>query len=117
MQLSKIKQDFVGIFDTNNDTYVEIYELYPLFLVFAVLLFFFIVIRNLNILVIFKQSKLFIVLFALLIIYSILKILDYNNTYNKKNKPSLDNNFYYVLTIFLLLFSIFSLIYLFGLFL
>ena len=117
MQLSTVKQDFVGIFDTSGDKYVEIYELYPMFLVFAVLLFFFIVLKNLNILVIFKQSKLFILLFVLLIIYSILKILDYNNTYNKKNKPSLDNNFYYVLTIFLLLFSTFSLIYLSGFFL
>ena len=116
MQLSKIKTDFVSIFDTNDDRKIEFYELSPLFLIVAVMLFFFIVLTNLNILIIFKQSKMFIVLFLVLVLYSLLSIIDYNNRFNKKNKPTIDDNFHYILMFILLFFSMFSLIYLFSIF-
>ena len=102
--------------DANNDGTIEIYELYPFFLICSVMLFFVIMLKNLDILIIFKQSKYFIVLFTFLTLYSLLKLIDYYNTFNINNKPTLDDKFYHVLNIFVLSFSVFCLLYLSGLF-
>ena len=112
--MSNFKKDFVGIFDTNNDGSIQYYELYPLFLLFAMIVLFFILISNLEILIIFKQTKLFVVFFLLLIGYSVLSIIDYNNKYNAKNKPSIEENFYYIINILNVLICAFCLIYLSG---
>jgi hypothetical protein len=55
LSINKVKSDFVGVFDTNHDGQIEFYELYPLFLIFAMMLFFFIILKNLNILIIFNH--------------------------------------------------------------
>jgi hypothetical protein len=111
-----LKQTFVEIFDKNKNGHVPFYELYPLFLIFAMLTLFLIISKNLNILIIFKQSKLFIILFIFLALYSIFGIIDYNKNYNHKNPATLDENFYYILSILNLLFCLFCIIYLSGIF-
>lgn len=116
---NNIKKYVVKIYDnldTNNDGTIEIYELYPFFLISSVMLFFVIILKNLNILIIFKQSKYFIILFTFLTLYSLLKLIDYYNTFNINNKPTVDDKFYHVLNIFVLSFSVFCLLYLSGLF-
>lgn len=59
----KLKQAIVGIFDKNRNGHVHFAEFYPLFLIFAMLTLFLIVSKNLDILIIFKKSRWFIVLF------------------------------------------------------
>jgi amino acid permease len=112
--IKKFHKDLVKIFDTDNNGNIEYYELYPLFILFAMILLFFILISNLNILIVFKQTKLFVVFFLLLIFYSILSIIDYNKKYNSKNKPSVEANFYYIINVLNVLICSFCLIYLSG---
>jgi glucan phosphoethanolaminetransferase (alkaline phosphatase superfamily) len=112
--MTNFQKDFVGIFDTDNNGRIEYYELYPLFLLFAMLILFFILISNLEILIIFKQTKLFVVFFLLLIAYSVLGIIDYNKKYDERHKPSVEANFYYIINVLNALICTFCLIYLSG---
>jgi hypothetical protein len=112
----KIKKPFVEIFDKNNNGHLHFSEIYPLFLIFALLTLFLIISKNLDILIIFKKSRWFIVLFIFLLLYSIFSIINYNQTYNSKNPATLDENFYYILSILNLLFCAFCILYLTGLF-
>jgi hypothetical protein len=116
---NNIKTNIVKTYDKldgNRDGVVEIYELYPVFLIFSVALFFVIMLKNLNILIIFKEAKYFIVLFTFLTLYSLLKLIDYYNTFNIKNKPTIDDRFYHILNLFVLFLSGFCLVYLSALF-
>jgi len=116
---NNIKTNIVKTYDKldrNHDGIIEIYELYPVFLIIAVTLFFVIILKNLNILIIFKESKYFVVLFAFLTLYSLLKLIDYYNTFNIKKSPTIDDKFYHILNLFVLFFSTFCLVYLSGLF-
>jgi len=116
---NNIKTNIVKTYDKldgNHDGVVEIYELYPVFLIFSVTLFFVIILKNLNILIIFKEAKYFIVLFTFLTLYSLLKLIDYYNTFNITKKPTIDDRFYHILNLFVLFFSGFCLVYLSALF-
>ena len=118
MFFSKIEAAFTDIFVPSTNGKVDYYHLfYRVFLILAVLLFFYIMLTNLYILIIFKQSKLFVLLFLFLIIYSILRIIDFNKKFNKTNPPTAQENFEYLLTILVLIFSVICFIYLSGLFL
>jgi uncharacterized membrane protein len=110
------QKDFVAIFDANGDGRIEFYELYPLFLLAAMFILFFILLTNLNILIIFKQSKMFILFFVLLILYSILYIINYNKMLNGKEKPTIEDSFYYIINILNVLLCLFSLLYLSGIY-
>lgn len=112
----KLKQAIVGIFDKNRNGHVHFAEFYPLFLIFAMLTLFLIVSKNLDILIIFKKSRWFIVLFIFLALYSIFGIINYNQTYNHQHPATIDENFYYILSILNLLFCSFCVAYLTGLF-
>lgn len=109
---NNIKKDFVAIFDKNKDGKIQFHELYPLTLLFAMLLLLYIILRNLNILIIFKQTRLFIVFFALLLLYSVLDIINYNRTFDSNHKPSIEDNFYYVINVMNILICALVLIYL-----
>lgn len=110
--INAFQKNFIATFDKNGDHIIEFSELYPLFLLAAMIVLFVILINNLNILIIFKQSKMFILFFALLIIYSVLYIINYNKMLNSKNKPTIEDNFYYITNILNILLCAFSLIYL-----
>ena len=55
IMFDKIKQYFVEIFDKNKNGHLHFSELYPLFLIFALLTLFLIISKNLDILIIFKK--------------------------------------------------------------
>uniref|UniRef100_A0A6C0JKM2 EF-hand domain-containing protein n=1 Tax=viral metagenome TaxID=1070528 RepID=A0A6C0JKM2_9ZZZZ len=110
--INSFQKNFIEIFDKNGDRKIDFSELYPLFLLGAMLVLFFILINNLNILIVFKQSKLFILFFALLIIYSVLYIINYNKMLNSKKKLTIEDNFYYIINILNILLCAFTLIYL-----
>ena len=114
--IDKIKTHFVNIFDKNDNGHLHFSELYPIFLIFAMLTLFLIVSKNLDILIIFKKSRWFIVLFIFLALYSIFGIINYNQTYNKRHPATIDENFYYILSILNLMFCGFVIVYLTGLF-
>jgi hypothetical protein len=102
----------VGIFDVNGDKHVEFYELYPIFLLMAMILLFYILVTNLNVLIIFKESKMFIAFFALLILYSSMYMINFNSDFSKNKLPTIEDNFYYIINIMNLLVSTLCFIYL-----
>jgi len=108
---TKIKQ----FFDINNDQKVEYYELHPIFILLSFLVLYYIIIVNSSVLIIFKQSDLFILFFVFMLIFSTLYIINHNNIYQTK-KSNFRDKIYYSINIVNSLISAFAIIYLFGLF-
>jgi hypothetical protein len=108
---TKIKQ----FFDINNDQKVEYYELHPIFILLSFLVLYYIIIVNSSVLIIFKQSDLFILFFVFMLIFSTLYIINHNNIYQTK-KSNFRDKVYYSINIANILIATFSIIYLVGLF-
>jgi hypothetical protein len=101
----------IKTFDRDNSGSISYFELYPLFLLVAFMTIYFIVLSDLTILLILKKSRLFLLFFGLLIVYSILYIIDYRNLF-KNHKHTETDTFYYYLNILNLIVSILFLNYL-----
>lgn len=112
---NSFQQILLYLFDTNKDGKIDADEiLYALFFAAAMFLLFYIVLTNLDVLIIFKYSKLFILFFALLACYSVFRVL-----YLNKKKPSEftpGEKIMYIFNIIIILVSSFAVIYLSRLF-
>lgn len=92
-------------FDRDDSGSISYFELHPLFLFAAFVTIYFVILSDLTMLLVFKKSKLFLLFFGLLIIYSILYIIDYRNLV-KNYKHTETDTLYYYLNIFNLIVSI-----------
>lgn len=108
------QKNIIDFFRTNPNEKIDFYEsLYIFFLVSAIFLLFFIILNNLNVLILFKYNKTFITFFVLLIAYSVSRILYLNS---KDTELTRGDKYIYMFNILSILVSSFAIIYLSGYF-
>jgi hypothetical protein len=113
--MSKLLTTIRKFFDVNNDNKLEYYELHPLFILLSFIILYYIIIVNSSVLIVFKQSKLFILFFVSMLVFSILYLINHNNVHLEK-KPSLRDKVYYTINFANIFVTGFAIIYLVMLF-
>jgi hypothetical protein len=88
-------EDIISTLDKNHDGKVEWYEYLVVILLLIFLVLYYIIFIDLDILVILKQSNLFIVLLALIIIYSVLFVREYESLVKRKEATNRDTMYLY----------------------
>jgi hypothetical protein len=101
--------------DKNKSGSIEWYEIHPIIILAAFTLFYYIIVTNITILVVFKQSKLFMLIFALMISYGFVYLYDFNELL-KEGKTKHSDMFYVYLNVINIVMSSIGLSYLYFLF-
>jgi len=109
--MSKLFTTVKKFLDVNKDNKLEYYELHPFFILSSFIVLYYIIIVNSSVLIVFKQSKLFILFFVLMLVFSILYLINHNNIYIEK-QPSLRDKVYYTINFANVFVTGFAIIYL-----
>jgi glucan phosphoethanolaminetransferase (alkaline phosphatase superfamily) len=110
--LSDVYIDILSYFDSNNNDSVDYYEIYPVFLFLAVFLIYYLILINLSIVIIFKQSYLFIAFFTLILLYSVLNTINYTNKVKYGRKLGIKHYVQYWFNVINIFISGYAIIYL-----
>ena len=101
--------------DKSKSGRIEWHEIHPIIILLAFTLFYYIIVINITVLVVFKQSKLFMLIFALMISYGFVYLYDFNKLL-KAGKTKHSDMFYVYLNVINIVMSSIGLSYLYFLF-